>query len=339
MGKILFILKSDYTPSTRIRFIELFPFLEKAGIDFEVEYLPRDRGSRKKLFRLGGDFDAVVLQKRLPAFWDFGVLRKNAKKLVFDFDDAVHLRNASPSSEPKDYESATRARRFKRIVSAADLTIAANSVLAEAARAAVPNAEIAVLPSSVDTAPFPPPADAPRPLSSPPVVGWIGTKVASLHLAHFAPALREARKTADFVLRVVSNEKLDIPGVSVENVEWSLDGESREIRGFDIGIMPLSDDPFSRGKSSYKLLQYMAAGVPGLASAVGMNAEVAGDDERNALLAKTPDEFAAKLALLLSDAETRRRLSVNGRAEIERKYSREVVGAKFAELMSGISSH
>jgi glycosyltransferase involved in cell wall biosynthesis len=141
----------------------------------------------------------------------------------------------------------------------------------------------------------------------------------------------------DFTLRIVSNEKFDIPGLRVENVEWTLDGEPREIAKFDVGIMPLSDDPFSRGKSSYKLLQYMAAGVPALASAVGMNVEVAGEDENNALLAGTPDEFAAKLAGLLENAESRRTLALNGRRAVEQKYARPVIGERFAEIMRRLS--
>jgi len=335
--KILLILKSDYTPSARIRFLDLLPFLDAKGIGYEVEYLPTSGGERRRLFKKGAGFDAVVLQKRLPSLWDFKTLRRNARKLAFDFDDAVHLKNASPSPEEKDYASATRARRFKRIVSSADLVIAANRVLADAAaEAAAGGADIEVLPSSVDISPYDPPGAVHR-LSDPPVVGWVGTRVAAAHLLHFAPALKMVKEKVDFTLRIVSNEKFDIPGLRVENVEWTLDGEPREIAKFDVGIMPLSDDPFSRGKSSYKLLQYMAAGVPALASAVGMNVEVAGEDENNALLAETPDEFAAKLAGLLENAESRRTLALNGRRAVEQKYARPVIGERFAEIMQRLS--
>jgi glycosyltransferase involved in cell wall biosynthesis len=332
--KILFILKSEYTPSARIRFLDLFPFLERAGIGFEVEYLPKSGSNRRSLFKKGSGFCGVVLQKRLPSLWDFKVLRKHARKLAFDFDDAVHLRNASPSENELEYVSSTRARRFRRIVGASDMVLVANNVLADAARAAAPAAEIAVIPSSVDVSPYPRPEDVAGTFSSPPVVGWVGTKVASTHLLHFVPALRKARAEEDFVLRVVSNGDFDISGLNVENIEWTLEGESRDIRGFDVGIMPLSDDPYSRGKSSYKLLQYMAAGVPALASAVGMNVEVAGEDGRAAFLAASQEEFTLKLLELLRDSETRRRLAFNGRSEVEKKYSREVVGLEFANVMA-----
>jgi len=335
-SEILFVLKSDYTPSARIRFLDLLPFLDERGVAYEVAYLPKSNAERKRLFKRGAAFDAVVLQKRLPSLWDFKTLRKNAKKLAFDFDDAVHLKNASPSTNEQDYKSATRARRFKRIISSVDLVIAANNVLAEAAAPFVRGAETAVLPSSVDTSPFQPP-NPERPLSDPPVVGWVGTKVAATHLLHFAPALRAAREKTDFTLRIVSNEKFEIPGLNVENVEWTLEGEPEEISRFDIGIMPLSNDPYSRGKSSYKLLQYMAAGVPAVASAVGMNVEVAGKDGRNAELAETPDEFAAKLAELLDNPAKRATLAVNGKKEVETKYSRGAVGKQFAEIMERLA--
>ncbi len=340
-GRILFILKSEKTPSSRIRFIDLLPFLSSRGMEFEVEYLPSSWRCRHRLFKRGREFDIIVLQKRLPSWWDFRVLRENAKTLVFDFDDAVYLRNASPSSNPKDYESATRRKRFARIARESDLLIAANSVLAAAAADTAPGAKVEIIPSSVDVTAFPP-VDKERALSSPPVVGWVGTKAASSHLLHFAPMLRAAREKRDFVLRIVSNESFDIPGLKVENKRWSLEGEAELIRSFDIGIMPLSDDPYSRGKSSYKMLQYMAAGVPALASAVGMNSDVAGQERANAALAPTPAEFDAKLVELLDNEKLRSALAERGRKTVEERFSRQVVGQQFATILkktAGMKSH
>ena len=331
-GRILFILKSEKTPSSRIRFLDLLPFLSSRGIGFEVEYLPSSRSARRRLFKCGADFEVVVLQKRLPSLWDFRVLRKYAKKLIFDFDDAVYLRNASPSSNPKDYESPTRRRRFARITKASDLLVAANQVLAAAASDSAPGADVEIIPSSVEVNAFPS-VEKGRPLASPPVVGWVGTKAASSHLLHFASALCEARKKRDFVLRIASNESFEIPGLKVENERWTLDGEVDMIRSFDIGIMPLSDDPYASGKSSYKMLQYMAAGVPTIASAVGMNIDVAGEGSANALLASTREEFGAKLVELLVDAELRNALAEKGRKTVEKRFSRKVVGKRFADVM------
>ena len=330
--RILFILKSEKTPSSRIRFIDLLPFLSSRGIEFEVEYLPSSWRRRHRLFKRGRDFDVVVLQKRLPSLWDFRVLRKNATTLVFDFDDAVYLRNASPSENPKDYESSTRRRRFTRIAKESDLLIAANPVLAAAALDSAPDAKVEIIPSSVDMDIFPP-FEKGRPLSSPPVVGWVGTRAASSHLLHFAPVLRAAREKRDFVLRIVSNESFDIPGLKIENERWSLEREADLIRSFDIGIMPLSDDPYSRGKSSYKMLQYMAAGVPALVSAVGMNLDVAGPERTNAALASTSEEFEAKLVELLDDAKRRNALAEHGRKTVAEQFGRQVVGQLFATVL------
>jgi glycosyltransferase involved in cell wall biosynthesis len=121
--------------------------------------------------------------------------------------------------------------------------------------------------------------------------------------------------------------------LTVENLRWNKDTEYEQIKNFDIGIMPLTQDPFSNGKASYKLLQYLAAGVPSVASAVGMNVKVA-NNNKNALLASTYQEFVEKIELIISDTSLRERLSKNGRKLIAEEYSTEVIGKKFASIVN-----
>ncbi|MCX6984413.1 MAG: glycosyltransferase family 4 protein [Lentisphaerae bacterium] len=326
--KVLFLLKSGKTPSSRIRVLDLLPALRKNGIEPDVEILPDSFWKRRKLFKKAKDYPVTVLQKRLLSIFDFGELRKNAKRLVFDFDDAIYCKNASCSPDPADYESSTRKGKFKRTVAGSDLVIAANNVLAGKVREFNKAVPVEIIPSSVDVSTFVPKAD--YNLSSPPVVGWIGTKSTLRYLELISSAFTELRSKRDFVLRIISDEPYRQGGINVEFVRWSLENQNTELIKFDIGIMPLSGDPFSEGKASYKLLQYLAAGVPSICSPVGMNSEVS-DDGEYCLAASDSGAFASQMLELLDNCEFRRNLGVKGRKLIEQKYGLEGVASKLAE--------
>ena len=328
--KVLFLLKSEKTPSSRIRVLALLPILREKGIEPDVEIIPESFWRRRGLFKKAKAYPVTVLQKRLLSIFDFHELRKNAKRLVFDFDDAIYCKNASCSPDPADYESSTRRGKFKRTVNGSDLIIAANSVLAGRARELNKSVQVEIIPSSVDFMDFTPKRD--YNLLSPPVVGWIGTKSTLRYLEIIAPAFTELRSRRDFVLRIISNEPYIQEGINIDFVQWSLDNQNNELLKFDIGIMPLSSDPFSEGKASYKLLQYLAAGVPSVCSPVGMNSDVAGNDEF-CLTASDSGQFCFQMEKLLSNCDLRRNLGLNGRKLIERKYSVEVVASKLAEIL------
>ncbi len=328
--KVLFLLKSDKTPSSRIRVLDLLPLLRENGIEPDVEILPVSFWKRRELFKRAKDYPVTVLQKRLLSIFDFRELRKNAKRLVFDFDDAIYHKNASCSADPSDYESSTRKGKFKRTVAGSDLIIAANSVLAGKAREFNSSVPVEIIPSPVDVQAFIPKED--YSLSSPPVIGWIGTKSTLRYLDLISSAFTELRSKRDFVLRVVSNEPYRQEGINIDFVQWSLEKQNAELRRFDIGIMPLSGDPFSEGKASYKLLQYLAAGLPSVCSPVGMNSEVSGGGE-NCLTASDSGEFASQMLKLLDNCELRRSLGVKGRELVGRKYGLVTVASKLAEVL------
>ena len=328
--KVLFLLKSEKTPSSRIRVLALLPILREKGIEPDVEIIPESFWRRRELFKKAKAYPVTVLQKRLLSMFDFHELRKNAKRLVFDFDDAIYCKNASCSPDPADYESSTRRGTFKRTVNGSDLIIAANRVLAGRARELNNTVQVEIIPSSVDFRDFTPKRD--YNLLSPPIVGWIGTKSTLRYLEIIAPAFTELRSKRDFVLRIISNEPYIQEGINIDFIQWSLENQNTELVKFDIGIMPLSSDPFSEGKASYKLLQYLAAGVPSVCSPVGMNSDVAGNDEF-CLTASDSGQFCFQMEKLLSNCDLRRNLGLNGRKLIERKYSIEVVASKLADIL------
>lgn len=334
MTSVLFLVKSEKTPSSRIRVVDLIPELNRHGVEPVTVALPSGKSDRRAVFRQAAEYPVTVLQKRLLSLFDFRELRKRARRLVFDFDDAIYLKNASPAVDPKAYDSPTRRRKFKRTVLKSDAVIAANHVLATAVRSVAPDVRLEIVPSPVDVDAVEEKADYDLPAK--PVLGWVGTTSTLRYLDLIAPALRELRGRRDFVLRVVADESPDLEGIEVDFIPWTLETERRELPKFDVGLMPLSSDPFSEGKAAYKLLLYLAAGVPAVASPVGMNAEVS-EGETNCLSPASPDGFAEAIGRLLDDGELRRRLGSNGRKRVEETYSIPAVGAKLAAFLKHIA--
>lgn len=330
-SKIIFLVKSSKTPSSRIRIENLTLYLNEKGIKTDIVFIPNSFVQRMKLFNKCRKYDIVVLQKRLFSWFEFYELRRNSKVLAFDFDDAVYMKNRSPSASLAEYYSSTRQKRFKRIIKSSDFVITANKTLAKKAEEFSEKSNIYIIPSSVNLDGIE--AKKSFSLSSTPSIGWVGSKITQRYLDLLAPQLCELRKKCEFKLKVISDKEYNYQGLDIENITWSLDSEKSEIGKFDIGIMPLSSDPFSEGKASYKLLQYMAAGVPSIASSVGMNIEVA-DDENGALLADDCDEFIEKIELLLKpeSCELRKSLGEHGRKIIETSYSQKIVGDKFLKM-------
>ena len=215
--KIIFLVKSEKTPSSRIRVRDLLPYLEEKGLDIEIENIPKSFLARRKLFKKCADFDLTVFQKRLFSRFDFNMLRKNARKLAFDFDDAVFLRNAAPSEDESDYVSPTRRRRFRRILRKCDFVIAANQYLADEAEKLVPDTIVHIIPSSVDSDNIK--AKDSYKLSSPPVIGWVGTKVNQRYIEFISSQLCELRDKRELILHVISDRELYISGLDIKNVE------------------------------------------------------------------------------------------------------------------------
>ena len=334
--KVLFLIKSDKTPSSRIRIKDLAPLLQEHGIEPVIEPIPTSFFKKIKLFRKASEYPVVVLQKRLLNLLDFKILRFYSKFLVFDFDDAVYYKNSSPSEKLSDYKSYSRHSKFLRTVTHSDMVIAANNVLSQKVTELSPSKKCTVIPSSVNTYEIPVKTD--YSLSSPPVIGWIGTSSTLRYLNYISGSLRKASEKYNFILNVISDKPVGIDGINVNFIQWQEETQFHEISKFDIGIMPLSKDPFSEGKASYKLLQYMAAGIPSVCSDVGMNADVAGNNEF-CLKASNPEEFTDHIVKLLQNQELRTQIGIKGRKLVEETYSVQAVASKLAHTLNSIKTN
>jgi glycosyltransferase involved in cell wall biosynthesis len=243
-------------------------------------------------------------------------LARRGLPIVYDFDDAVFLPNTSEANQA--IGSLKNPGKIAEILKLSTHVIAGNSYLAEyAARYAD---EVTVVPTCVDTASWRPRA-APRSQDAPLVVGWIGTPTTTPYLLALRDVFVEVARTHDFVLRVSGSVgPIEIPGVRVENVPWTLASEVELFNTCDIGVYPLPDDEWTRGKCGFKAIQFMACGVPVIASPVGVNREIV-TDGGDGLLAAAPAEWAASLRGLLDDGAKRAALGAAGRRTIERSYS------------------
>ena len=170
-------------------------------------------------------------------------------------------------------------------------------------------------------------------LSTQVVVGWIGSPTTFPYLEALAPLLERVARRQPFTLKVSGAGKpVRFPGVKVEDVPWSLDQEVTLFNTCDVGVYPLTDDDWARGKCGFKAIQFMACGVPVVAAAVGVNKDIVRDGE-NGFLAATPAEWAAKLERVLADAALRAQFARAGRETIEQRYSLRVTAPRLADTM------
>jgi glycosyltransferase involved in cell wall biosynthesis len=205
--------------------------------------------------------------------------------------------------------------------------IAGNDFLADYARRF--NRNVTMIPTGVDVTRFVPRADR-RP-ADPLVIGWIGSPTTTPYIEAMAPVFSTLAASHDFVLRISgAGRDLAFPGVRIETVPWSLDREVDLFNHCDIGVYPLSDDDWARGKCGFKAVQFMATGVPVVAAAVGVNRELI-QDGANGFLATTPADWLDRLGRLLTDTALRRRMSEVGRRTIEAGYSLQ---ANFPRLLA-----
>jgi glycosyltransferase involved in cell wall biosynthesis len=316
-------------PSFRHRLRPTIPLLEQAGVRCIVEevagsrYFWRIARRRHQLTAC----DLLVLAKFRLALGEDHLIRQWARRIVFDFDDAIYFRRPRAPGRPAD-RSAVRRLKFVRTCRAADLVIACNQTLAEAA---APGArQLEIVPTPVDASPY---DGANRSSLSGRVLVWIGMKENVAYLDIIRPVLaRLSHEYPDLRLRVISSQFPSWDDVPVERVPWSEATEAQQIGTADIGLMPLTDDVWERGKCAFKLLQYMAAGLPSVASDVGTNRSVV-QHGVNGFLAESPEQWYDCLKRLLDDDEMRRQVGEEARAMVLERYDRRVVIPQTVELM------
>lgn len=248
-----------------------------------------------------------------------------APPYVVDYDDAIYYRY---NLHPNRLVRAVYAGKIEQVMRGARLVIAGNDYLATHAREAGAK-NVAYLPSVVDTDRYQP---LPRIDSSAFTIGWIGSPVTAQFLSGVRSALAQTCDGGSARLVLVGAGEAAGRNLPAEIRKWSEASEVTDIQSFDVGIMPLPDEPFERGKCGYKLIQYMACGLPVIASPVGVNTRIV-EDGVNGFLATTSKEWVRAIATLKENPELRRRMGAAGRKKVEREYSVAVAAVTLASLL------
>lgn len=321
MAEILVLSKGENSPSTRYRAVQYFGHFAKAGHRARHLELSGGAGNYLAAIAAAGQADLVlVLRKTLPGLLLWG-LRRAARRLVFDLDDAIFCNtDGSPSS--------TRMSRFKAMVAACDHVTAGNGFLAS--KVAQFNPRVSIVPTSVDVSRYA--AQAPNPDGHFDVV-WIGSSSTRKYLEEAVPALREAsRRLPALRLKIIADFDLKSPGFPTVPVRWRADTEASELASAHVGIAPMRDDDWSRGKCALKVLQYMAASLPVLSSPAGVNAEAV-EEGQTGFLASSREAWVERLVELAGNPQLIAEMGRRGRQRVESLYSLEVVAGKLLAVI------
>jgi glycosyltransferase involved in cell wall biosynthesis len=316
-------------PSFRHRMRSLLPTLEAAGWQVRTERFPSGRygirtWERRARLRWA---DVVVLHQIKLSGLEARLFASLSRTRIFDVDDAIYVRKPRRLGEPAD-DSVWRKRKFAATCRWVDVVAAGNEVLAGVAR---PSARaIAILPTAIDTAAYQPTIAA---AGDPPTIVWIGSPENLVYLEMIRPALaRLTLRYSTLKMRIICSRFPQWTDVNIEPIAWSSATEAHELATAHIGIMPLSDDEWARGKCAFKLLQYMAAALPCVASPVGANTEAVIDGV-NGFHARTIDDWHNRLASLIESAPLRARLGASGLAHVQARYAMADYRARYSQLM------
>jgi len=311
--RIAFLITRLEKPSARYRVIEYLPYFQKAGWEVSVFAFGRRRVDRIKIFWHLSNFDVVFLQKRLFGLLDWNLLRWKSRFLAFDFDDAIMFHD---SSRKKNIHSLKGKIRFGRTISNSDVVFAGNTYLCDLARKY--NQKVLILPTAIDTELYTPKT---RQNLSLVTLGWIGSHPTLFHMERMIPVWNMVhKKYPQTQLKIVSDHFFDCGIMPVIKKPWTFEEVVDCLQSFDIGIMPLPDDDWAKGKCGFKLLQYMAVSLPVVCSPVGVNRKIVIDGE-NGFWANNADEWIDRLGVLIESPALRTRMGEIGRKIVLKKYA------------------
>ncbi|MBU1001286.1 MAG: glycosyltransferase family 4 protein [Proteobacteria bacterium] len=330
MPRLLFLTQSGETlPSVRFRVLPFVRSAREAGFAADWMRYPKTALARVAFFARLPKTEIIVLQKKLVSRAELALLRTRAGTLFFDFDDALWARHPNQGAcggEPDAKELA----RLLRVCAGVDGVIAGNSFLASKVREASRRVEL--LPTPLDTQTYVPTVTKKSGL---PVVGWMGTSCNLFFLPEIFEALAPLGHSCS--LSVVSDGVCPIPQSLNGTCErWSPAAEVSQLQAMDIGLMPLTDDEYTRGKCGFKLLQYMACGVVPVASDVGFNREIVTHGV-DGFLAASPADFAEYVGRLVNDKDLRRDMAARARETVVSRFSLSAAAERLWVIL-GLSS-
>jgi len=327
--RIIFLTHSS-DQGHRFRVEQYFPYLLVHQV--EPKWQPHP-GSWKEQFLIYQQlpfFDVVCIQRRLLSPFEFYWIRKKSSKILFDLDDAVMYRS---SSSPRPH-SLSRWLKFRWMVKGSDVVIVGNQFLKNEVLKVDREKKVFVIPTSFDTNLYP----KKKKISERPeiILGWIGTKGNLKYLKKLEPVFETLHQRFPQVkLKIVSNDFYDSSHLPIVKKPWKLEDENEDLISFDIGLMPLNDDLWSRGKCGLKIVQYLSVGVPVVCTPVGINSDIVQDGE-NGFWATNHQEWVDRLSTLIQNQDLRYRMGLKGIETVEREYSLAVTSEKFLQVLQSL---
>lgn len=339
--------------STRQRFLQFQPALQRAGVELDVHPLLGDDYlaglfsggrisktaiaksylARLRLLLAKPDVDFIWVQYEcfpyLPSVFENLVFR-TGKPVVLDYDDAIFLNYAAHKSR---LLRQLLSGKIGRLQARADLTLCGNTFLRDNADSH--GANTAYIPTCLDTTVFKP-ADSPP--NGHPVIGWIGAPSTYPYVGNrFLGMFDDLIAHHDARVTIVGAHGHEEPRAGFDFVPWAKATEVASIQSMSIGIMPLTDDPWARGKCGYKLIQYMACGLPVIASPVGVNADIV-EHGVNGFLAQTDADWRTAFETLLSDADLRAEMGAAGRAKAVAEFATTAHAPRLIKFLTDIAT-
>jgi glycosyltransferase involved in cell wall biosynthesis len=314
MKRVMVLANNLAQASFRLRVAALISLLAERGFELDVKLRPRGPFAGRKLraiLRSASEYHAVLLQRKFLEPGEALILRRSARRILYDVDDAVmyHNRPVGPLTRWQ-----TR-RRFLATTGVLDHVIAGNDFLADLFRQQ--GCRVSILPTVVDLARYQ--VKKHKPTETPRLV-WIGSHSTIPYVQQYLPALEEAaRQVSGLRLLTIANATVKSDVLSVEHEEWSESTEAAALCRGDIGIAPTPLDPWTMGKCGFKIVQYMAAGLPVIASPVGANAELVREGVTG-YLPKTPADWPQVITRLARDVELRSAMGRAAREIAEKSY-------------------
>ncbi|MGQ9647385.1 MAG: glycosyltransferase family 4 protein [Thermodesulfobacteriota bacterium] len=323
-----FLIHSLEVNSCRYRVLQYLPYLQKEGVEISLHFYKRNWLDKLKFYNALRRYDILYIHRRLFPPIEFWYLRKRAKRIIYDFDDALMYR----SSGPRHPRSFSRRFRFAYMMKHVNFIVAGNQFLKSQATPYNPNVE--VIPTSIDLSRYS--VKKGYHSEGPITIGWLGSSSTLKYLRSLLPTLeRMFNRHPHFQLKIVCDQFLDSSDLPIIKKRWSSEEEEDDLKSFDIGIMPLSDDLWSRGKCGLKILQYQSVGVPVVCTPVGVNRDII-EDGLNGFWAQDEVQWEQGLLKLVREEGLRREMGLEGRKTVERGYSLEVSAPRILEVLKKV---
>jgi len=327
--KVRFLIQGFEVAASRYRVLQYLPYLESKGVEPLVTTYPRSPGEYRRFLEELPQYDVLFMQRKRFQWPMLGLVRRRARRIVFDFDDAIMFHNSRAASP----YSRTRQKRFADMVHASDHVIAGNSFLRE--QVARYNERVTVLPTAIDGSRYAlKEYNTTRDIVS---IGWIGDHGSIHYLERMRPVFEEIGKRYQHVqLVIICDTFFDCDNIRVVKKMWSSEKEVGDLQDLDIGVMPLLDDPWSWGKCGLKILQYYGVGVPSVCTPVGVNKDVV-QEGVTGFGAMTHDEWVRRLSILIEDAEMRKQMGLRGHELVMNSFTLQACAPKFYEVLEGLA--